>query len=392
MADTNEALEQTVRQALQLMPAPGGDRDLLGAGLVESVTVRDGLVQVAIRADRASADGLEPVRDRAERALRALPGVLNATVVLTAHRQAAPAPDPAPAPAGGGHRPLGLGRAEPPAKLLAEVRAVVAVASGKGGVGKSTTAVNLAIGLSRLGLSVGLLDADIHGPSLPRMLGLTAQPEVRDGRLVPLEAWGVKAMSIGLLVEENKAMIWRGPMVMGALTQLMGEVEWGPLDVLVVDMPPGTGDAQLTLAQKVALAGAVIVSTPQDIALLDARRGVAMFEKTRVPVLGIVENMSVFCCPNCGHRTPLFGHGGARAEADTLGVPFLGEVPLLLDIRESGDAGTPILAQAPHGEAGQAYAAIARRVAEALRPHLRQDRGYCPEPEVRRTSDPLGGH
>ncbi len=254
------------------------------------------------------------------------------------------------------------------------MRAVVAVASGKGGVGKSTTAVNLAIGLSRLGLSVGLLDADIHGPSLPRMLGVSAvQPEVRNKLLVPVQAWGIKAMSIGLLVEENKAMIWRGPMVMGALSQLMGEVEWGPLDVLVVDMPPGTGDAQLTLAQKVALAGAVIVSTPQDIALLDARRGVAMFEKTRVPVLGIVENMSVFCCPSCGHRTPLFGHGGARAEADALGVPFLGEVPLLLDIRTSGDAGTPILAQDPHGEAGQAYAAIAARVAEALRPHLRPD-------------------
>ncbi len=381
MADTNEALAQAVRQALQRIPAPGGAGDLAGAGLVESVVARDGLVQVAIRADRNSAAGLEPVRDQAERALRALPGVLNATVVLTAHRQAAgasgpaPASTPPPAPAGGGHRPLGgLGGAEPPARLLASVRAVVAVASGKGGVGKSTTAVNLAIGLSRLGLSVGLLDADIHGPSLPRMLGVSAvQPEVRDKRLVPVDAWGIKAMSIGLLVEENKAMIWRGPMVMGALTQLMGEVEWGPLDVLVVDMPPGTGDVQLTMAQKVALAGAVIVSTPQDIALLDARRGVAMFEKTRVPVLGIVENMSVFCCPNCGHRTPLFGHGGARAEAETLGVPFLGEVPLLLDIRASGDAGTPILAQAPHGEAGQAYAAIAARVAEALQPHLRQD-------------------
>ena len=376
MAEMNgSTLEHAVRQALGRLRAPDQDRDFLAAGLVESVTVQNGLVQVAIRADRASAAGLEPVRDQAERALRALPGVLNATVVLTAHRPAAPAAaDPAPAPrAGGGHRPLGLGGAEPPAKLLAGVRAVIAVASGKGGVGKSTTAVNLAIGLSRLGLSVGLLDADIHGPSLPRMLGLTAQPEVRDHRLVPLEAWGVKAMSIGLLVEENKAMIWRGPMVMGALTQLMGEVEWGPLDVLVVDMPPGTGDAQLTLAQKVALAGAVIVSTPQDIALLDARRGVAMFEKTRVPVLGIVENMSVFCCPNCGHSTPLFGHGGARTEADRLGVPFLGEVPLLLDIRASGDAGTPILAQDPHGAAGQAYAAIAARVAEALRPHLRQD-------------------
>jgi ATP-binding protein involved in chromosome partitioning len=371
--DTN-ALEHAVRQALQQLRAPEGDRDLVSAGLVESVTVRDGLVQVAIRAERASAAALEPVRGEAERALRALPGVLNATVVLTAHRPAgaAPAPAPAPAPAAaGGHRPLGLGGAEPPGKLLSDVRAVIAVASGKGGVGKSTTAVNLAIGLSRLGLSVGLLDADIHGPSLPRMLGITQQPEVRDKRLIPTEAWGIRAMSIGLLVEERTAMIWRGPMVMGALTQLMGEVDWGPLDVLVVDMPPGTGDAQLTLAQKVSLAGAVIVSTPQDIALLDARRGVAMFEKTNVPVLGIVENMSMFCCPKCGHETALFGHGGARKEAETLGVPFLGEVPLLLDIRASADSGTPILAQAPDSAAGRAYAAIAGRVAEALQPHLR---------------------
>ncbi len=197
---------------------------------------------------------------------------------------------------------------------------------------------------------------------------------MRGKQLIPIEAWGIKAMSIGFLVEERTAMIWRGPMVMGALTQLMGEVEWGALDVLVVDMPPGTGDAQLTLAQKVALAGAVIVSTPQDIALLDARRGVAMFEKTRVPVLGIVENMSSFCCPNCGHTTPLFGHGGARAEAEALGVPFLGEIPLLLDIRASADAGTPILAAAPDSQAGRAYQALAGRVLEGLQPHLDKPR------------------
>ncbi|MCQ8279709.1 Mrp/NBP35 family ATP-binding protein [Acetobacteraceae bacterium KSS8] len=252
------------------------------------------------------------------------------------------------------------------------MRAVIAVASGKGGVGKSTTAVNLAIGLAQRGLSVGLLDADIHGPSLPRMLGIAARrPEVRDKRLIPIVAHGIRAMSIGLLVEERTAMIWRGPMVMGALNQLMGEVEWGALDVLVLDMPPGTGDAQLTVAQKLALAGAVIVSTPQDIALLDARRGVAMFEKTRVPVLGIVENMSTFCCPHCGHETALFGHGGARAEAEALGVPFLGEVPLLLDIRTSADTGAPIMAAAPESAAGTAYARIAGRVASALAPHLR---------------------
>ncbi len=380
MAD-GDATTQAVRDVLERTHEPRGGQDLITAGLVESVRVQDGLVQVALLADRAQAAGLEPLRRELEGALRSLPGIVNATVVLTSHR----APDapvaPKPVAGGGGHRPFNLGgpgsgsSGEAPAKLLGEVRAVIAVASGKGGVGKSTTAVNLAIGLARRGLAVGLLDADIHGPSLPRMLGIAAQqPEVRSKRLVPIEAWGIRAMSIGLLVEERTAMIWRGPMVMGALTQLMGEVEWGPLDVLVVDMPPGTGDAQLTLAQKVALAGAVIVSTPQDIALLDARRGVAMFEKTRVPVLGIVENMSSFHCPNCGHETPLFGHGGARAEALSLGVPFLGEIPLLLDIRTSADAGTPILAQAPDSEAGRAYDALAGRVAEALRPQLEKPR------------------
>ncbi len=384
MAD-GDATAQAVRHVLERTREPRGGQDLVTAGLVESVRVQDGLVQVALLADRAQAAGLEPLRRELEGALRSLPGIVNATVVLTGHRApdaaAAPMPIAKAGPAGGGHRPFNLGgpgsgsSGEAPAKLLGGVRAVIAVASGKGGVGKSTTAVNLAIGLARRGLAVGLLDADIHGPSLPRMLGIgTQQPEVREKRLVPIEAWGIRAMSIGLLVEERTAMIWRGPMVMGALTQLMGEVEWGPLDVLVVDMPPGTGDAQLTLAQKVALAGAVIVSTPQDIALLDARRGVAMFEKTRVPVLGIVENMSSFCCPNCGHSTPLFGHGGARAEALSLGVPFLGEIPLLLDIRASADAGTPILASAPDGEAGRAYEALAARVAEALRPQLEKPR------------------
>ncbi len=381
MAD-GDAMRQAVRDVLERTREPRGAQDLVTAGLVESVRVQDGLVQVALLADRAQAPALEPVRRELEGALRSLPGIVNASVVLTGHRAADAAPAPRPAPAGGGaHRPFNLGggpgsgsSGEAPAKLLGDVRAVIAVASGKGGVGKSTTAVNLAIGLARRGLGIGLLDADIHGPSLPRMLGITAQPAVREKRLVPIEAWGIRAMSIGLLVEERTAMIWRGPMVMGALTQLMGEVEWGPLDVLVVDMPPGTGDAQLTLAQKVALAGAVIVSTPQDIALLDARRGVAMFEKTRVPVLGIVENMSSFHCPNCGHATPLFGHGGARAEAQALGVPFLGEIPLLLDIRASADAGMPILAAAPDSEGGRAYDALAGRVMEALRPQLGKPR------------------
>ncbi|GAA4475704.1 Mrp/NBP35 family ATP-binding protein [Gluconacetobacter asukensis] len=339
---------------------------ILDHAALDTTMLRDGTLHVALATDRAAAGRIQPLLPAAERALRALPGVSTASVILTAHR---PASAPAPAP-GGGHRPLNLGGpggrpAQGP--ILPEVRTVIAVASGKGGVGKSTTAVNLAVGLGMEGLRVGLLDADIHGPSLPRMMGLHQPPQVREGRMAPLEAWGIRAMSIGLLVDERQAMIWRGPMVMGALGQLLGDVEWGALDVLVVDMPPGTGDAQLTLAQKVSLAGAVIVSTPQDIALLDARRGIAMFEKMNVPVLGMVENMSYFCCPNCGHRTDLFGHGGARAEAEALGVPFLGEIPLLADIRASADAGAPIVISAPDSPAGQAYRALAHTVAATVR-------------------------
>ena len=246
------------------------------------------------------------------------------------------------------------------------MRAIVAVASGKGGVGKSTVAVNMAVSLARQGHKVGLLDADIYGPSLPRMVGLSRKPDVRNDKMIPLRAWGLSCMSIGFLVEEETPMIWRGPMVMGALEQMMGQVEWGALDILIVDMPPGTGDAQLTMAQRVALTGAVIVSTPQDIALLDARRGVRMFETTKVPVLGLVENMSFYCCPNCGHRADIFGHGGARAEAARLGTEFLGEIPLLLDIRSAADAGTPIVATAPGSDAAKAYDAVARRVWEKV--------------------------
>lgn len=317
------------------------------AAMIDSLEVRDGLVHLTLRADRANAGPMETVRAEVQARLAREPGVRNASVVLTAHR---PAPPQAPV--------------KPVAKvpLLPGVTHIIAVASGKGGVGKSTTAVNLAVALARQGLAVGLLDADVHGPSLPRMLGASAKPEQRNGKMIPLRAWGIQAMSIGFLVDADTAMIWRGPMVMSALEQMMGQAEWGTLDVLVVDMPPGTGDAQLTMAQKVSLSGAVIVSTPQDIALIDARRGVRMFEKTRVPVLGIVENMSLFCCPNCGHRTELFGHGGARREAEALGVPFLGEVPLLLEVRTSGDAGTPICASAPDSPAAQAFAAIAAKV------------------------------
>jgi len=372
MATTPDAL----REALRAIKDPASGRDIVSAGLVEGVEVRGGLVQVSLLTDRAHAAAMEPVRQAVQALLAEQPGVSNATAVLTGARQAGPSGAPgagagaaAPGPnARHGHAPAGHGHGQGqpggqrPSLLLPDVKAIVAVASGKGGVGKSTVAVNLAVALARQGHRVGLLDADIYGPSLPRMLGVSRKPEVRGEKMVPLQAWGLSCMSIGFLVEEETPMIWRGPMVMGALEQMMGQVEWGALDVLVVDMPPGTGDAQLTMAQRVALTGAVIVSTPQDIALIDARRGVRMFERVNVPVLGLVENMSYYCCPNCGHRAELFGHGGARLEAERLGTAFLGEVPLLLDIRTASDAGTPIVAAAPDSEAGTAFAAVARAV------------------------------
>jgi len=315
--------------------------------ILDGVHAKDGLVQVTLAIKREDAAELEPLRAKIEAVLAGLPGVKNAAVVFTAHRQA---PPPAKS-------------SEP---ILPGVANVIAVASGKGGVGKSTVAVNLAVALAQTGLRVGMLDADIYGPSLPRMLGLDARPEVKDNVMLPLQAWGVSCMSIGFLVSEETAMIWRGPMIMGALNQLLTQVAWGELDMLVIDLPPGTGDAQLSLAQKVKLRGAVVVSTPQDIALIDARRGVKMFEQVKVPVLGIVENMSYFCCPNCNHRTEIFGHGGAAAEAARIGVPLLGEVPLLLAIRETGDAGAPITATAPQSEAAAAFRTIAANVLASL--------------------------
>jgi ATP-binding protein involved in chromosome partitioning len=318
-----------------------------------------GRVSVSIGIDPAEAKAAEPVRTAAEAAIRALPGVGTVLVSLTAERpQGSPSPRPTPQPTGG----PAAGRM-PRAQTIDGVRHVFAVASGKGGVGKSTTSVNLALALKAQGLKVGLLDADIYGPSAPKLLGLGGQkPRVISGRILePLSAFGLQVMSIGFLVEEETAMIWRGPMVMSAITQMIREVAWSDLDALVVDMPPGTGDAQLTMAQAVPLAGAVIVSTPQDLALIDARRGVAMFKKTEVPILGIVENMASFACPNCGHVSHIFGHGGARAEAEKLGVPFLGEVPLDMAIRETSDTGRPVVATAPDGPHAAAYRAIATR-------------------------------
>ena len=345
---------EAVLAALARVRDPDSGRDIVAAGLVDSLTVRDGLVQFGLRTARERAAAMEPLRRAAQDAAAAIPGVLNVTAVLTAHRQA-----PAAAPAG---------RAQPgaAAPLLPQVRAIVAVASGKGGVGKSTVAVNLAVALARGGLSVGLLDADIYGPSLPRMLGVTTRPEAEGKIIRPIEAWGLKAMSIGFLVEEETPMIWRGPMVMGALEQLMGQVSWGALDVMVVDMPPGTGDAQLTMAQRVPLAGAVIVSTPQDIALLDARKGLRMFEKVGVPVLGVVENMAIHICSRCGHAEHIFGEGGGRRMAEECGVPWLGSLPLALTIREQTDSGRPTVVAQPDSEEAGLYRAIARRVAAGV--------------------------
>jgi ATP-binding protein involved in chromosome partitioning len=364
MGDT---LEHAVRTALRAVRDPVTGRDVVEAGMVEGLTVRDGMVQFAIQVPRERARDSESLRAAAEKAAAAVRGVISATVVLTAHRDegAKPAAAAPGAPPPGGAPGAKTAPGQGP-MLLPDVGAIIAVASGKGGVGKSTTAVNLAVALASQGLKVGLLDADIYGPSLPQMLGTRERPRAEGQRIIPLQRWGLKAMSIGFLVEEETPMIWRGPMVMGALEQLMGQVEWGALDIMIVDMPPGTGDAQLTMSQRVPLAGAVIVSTPQDVALIDARRGVKMFERVGVPVLGLIENMSFYCCPNCGHRADIFGHGGAKAEAQRIGVEFLGELPLKVAIRELADAGTPIVAARPETEEAHAYQKIATRLREKV--------------------------
>ena len=310
----------------------------------------------------------EPVRKRAEEAVRAIAGVQSAMVALTAERKGGPAAArPAQGAPAAGARPAHTHGAGQGPSGVPGVGSIIAVASGKGGVGKSTLAVNLALGLRDLGLKVGVLDADIYGPSLPKLLAIKEKPQTIGGtRLKPIERYGLTVMSIGFLIDEETPMIWRGPMVMSALTQMLREVEWGTLDIMVVDMPPGTGDAQLTMAQQVPLKGAVIVSTPQDLALIDARRGIAMFKRVNVPVLGIVENMSYFLCPHCGTRSDIFGHGGARREAERLNVPFLGEVPLVMTIRETSDAGLPIVATKPDSPEAAAYRAIAERVRDEL--------------------------
>ncbi len=354
MADVTE---EAVLARLKTISDPDRGGNIVDLGMVSGLALRNGHVAFSIEVDRARAPKLESLRRAAEKAVDSLPGVLSVSAVLTAERPANEGKAPA-APAS-----AATGRTQPAKPLVPGVRSIVAVASGKGGVGKSTTAVNLALALKVLGLKVGLLDSDIYGPSQPRMMGISGKPSSPDGRrLLPMENYGVKVMSMGFMVPEDTPMIWRGPMVMSAINQMLRDVEWGELDILVVDLPPGTGDAQLTMAQQVPLSGAVIVSTPQDIALLDARKGLNMFRKVDVPVLGIVENMSYFLCPHCGERSDIFSHGGARREAEKLGTEFLGEIPLDMAIRETSDGGTPIVVSQPDSAHSATYRAIAERV------------------------------
>ena len=354
--------------ALAKVPAPDGTA-LPATGTLSDIVVTDGKVFFSITVDAAAVKRWEGVRKQAEDAVRAVPDVTSALVALTAERSKGAATPP-PGQGGRGGRPAQHAHAHGAGTQqgVPGVDSIIAVASGKGGVGKSTTAVNLALGLQALGLKVGLMDADIYGPSVPKLLAIKEKPETIGGtRLKPIARYGLQVMSIGFLIEEETPMIWRGPMVMSAITQMLREVEWGKLDVLVVDMPPGTGDAQLTMAQQVPLKGAVIVSTPQDLALIDARRGVAMFKRVDVPVLGVVENMSYFLCPSCGTRSDIFSHGGARHEAERLGVPFLGEIPLHMTIREKSDAGLPVVATEPDGVHAKIYRDIAAKVLDRLK-------------------------
>ena len=366
--------QQQVQDALAKVATPRGVA-LTNANVLSPISATDGKVFFSINVEASEARAWEGVRAAAESAVRAIPGVEVAMVALTAERKAGSSAPPPPHRHAPGvqnvaaHRPP-PGGASPMSKQaeIPGVAAIIAVASGKGGVGKSTTALNLALGLRDLGLRVGLLDADIYGPSVPRLTGVREKPQLNDDRkMIPHQKFGLSIMSIGFLVEEETAMIWRGPMVMSAVTQMLRDVAWGTLDVLVVDMPPGTGDAQLTLAQNVPLKGAIIISTPQDLSLIDARRGLAMFRKVNVPVLGIIENMSYFQCPHCGTQSDIFGHGGARHEAEHLGVPFLGEIPLHMSIRTTSDAGTPVVESEPDGPHAAIYRAIAAKVREQLK-------------------------
>jgi ATP-binding protein involved in chromosome partitioning len=357
---------EDVVKALSTIVDPATGKDLVAADMAKAITVGEaGGVNFVIEVDPALGSRAEPLRAAAQKAVEALPGVARVSAVLTAH-SAGPTPSRRPAPEGpppdlaiGGRRKP----AEPADKRIPGVDHIIAVASGKGGVGKSTVSANLAVALAAAGKRVGLLDADVYGPSQPRMMGISGRPSSPDGKtILPLRNHGVTCMSIGFMVSESDAIIWRGPMLMGALQQLLGQVAWGRLDVLLVDLPPGTGDVQLTLSQKAEVTGAIVVSTPQDIALLDVRKALDMFRKTGTPVLGIVENMSTHICSNCGHEEHIFGHGGAEKEAERIGVPFLGAIPLDRSIREAGDGGAPIVAARPNSPQAGAF----RDIAEAL--------------------------
>jgi ATP-binding protein involved in chromosome partitioning len=362
--------KQEVQDCLKQIIIPGTDKDIMTGGMVSDIFIDDAKVIFSLTVPAEKATEFEPLREAAHAAVLALDGVDSAMVALTAERSGGGS-----APASGeghdhGHRQAAPGSpAGLPAQAPVEgIKKIIAVASGKGGVGKSTTTVNLALALAERGLKVGILDADIYGPSMARLLAISGRPEPTDDQalLKPMEAYGLQVMSMAFLVEEETPVIWRGPMVIKALTQMLRDVEWRNLDVLVVDMPPGTGDAQLTMAQQVPLAGAVIVSTPQDLALIDARKGLNMFKKVDIPILGIVENMSTFVCPKCGEVSNIFGHGGAKNEAETKGVEFLGEVPLHMDIRETSDSGKPIMVSAPDGVHADAYRVIAENIAGQL--------------------------
>ena len=359
------ASKEQIMKALISVTAPGLKEDIVSDGLVSDIIIDGPKVVFSITVPKALTGDPTALQKAAERTVLALDGVDTALIALTAEAEPVVSTAP-PKLKQRKERPVGPDM-RPDAAAIPGIKHILAVASGKGGVGKSTTAANLALSLSNLGLKVGLLDADIYGPSLPRLFGMVAdRPELKNDVLYAMDRYGIKVMSMGFLMEEENPVIWRGPMIVSALMQLLKEVSWGELDVLVLDMPPGTGDIQLTLAQQVPVAGAVIVSTPQDLALIDARKGLKMFQSVDVPILGLIENMSTFICPHCGERSDIFGHGGARETAAELGVDFLGEVPLHMDIRKTSDAGTPITATEPDSEHAKIYRELGRRVQEKI--------------------------